>query len=280
MNIANEIEDGIHLIGELPLRVVRTVAANNAADSSGLALPVRPLDLESINEFPRRRAIAATALSDMLEMFDEKRDEWEMRHLHHVAPRAGKIARHLIDGTKKDGVKDLGKLVGTLVHRALEMGDAFPTKTADRDALLLAHATMLVRQSGLDPDEPGSAEREAAGALPETVAKTALNILKDVLPNNPFRGLLDAVGESEVDFALPLGEWVITGRFDRLIQQNGAWEIVDWKTDAGQPDAIVEKYADQMKIYALALRESLAETEHSAEIIVHLAMTSGANRES
>ena len=50
-------------------------------------------------------------------------------------------------------------------------------------------------------------------------------------------------------------------RFDRLIRQNGAWEIVDWKTDTGKPDAIVDKYAYQMKLYALALRKSLPQAE-------------------
>ena len=107
----------------------------------------------------------------------------------------------------------------------------------------------------------------------ETIVATAERILKDVIPNNPFRPLLEAEGHAEVDFSITIGDWIITGRFDRLIRQTGLWEIVDWKTDDDSVAAIEKKYADQMKLYALALLRSLPEAERPAGIVVHLAMT-------
>jgi ATP-dependent exoDNAse (exonuclease V) beta subunit len=211
----------------------------------------------------------------MLELCRDHRAEWEMRYRFHVQPHARSIPRQLIDGKKRDAGDEIGKLVGTLVHRALEMGAAFPKSAKDRRALLMAHAAALLNDRGADPDEPGSADLEStSSSLPQTIARSAEKILESVLPNNPFKGLLDAEGESEIDFALPLGDWIITGRFDRLKRgADGAWEIVDWKTDAGSADAIVRTYRDQMKLYALALLESLPETARPSEIVVHLAMT-------
>jgi ATP-dependent exoDNAse (exonuclease V) beta subunit len=258
----------------LRLRIVRQTGMG-ATKADGPEKPAPAFDLQPLRESPRRRIIAATALPKMLELCRDHRAEWEMRYRFHVQPHARSIPRQLIDGKKRDAGDEIGKLVGTLVHRALEMGAAFPKSAKDRRALLMAHAAALLNDRGADPDEPGSADLEStSSSLPQTIARSAEKILESVLPNNPFKGLLDAEGESEIDFALPLGDWIITGRFDRLKRgADGAWEIVDWKTDAGSADAIVRTYRDQMKLYALALLESLPETARPSEIVVHLAMT-------
>lgn len=258
---------------ELRMRIVRRPDSGESGYGPGsLTLQSRALDLQPLREKPRRRTIAATALADMLKMYRDNPEHWAMRYRHHVQPRAGIIPAELIDSTTRDKTDEVGKTIGTLVHRALEMGAAFPKSPKDRRALLLAHAVALTNDRGADPDEPGSADSTIAG-LPNAIAEKALEILLHVLPNNPFKGLLDADGESEVDFALPVNDWIVTGRFDRLIRGDKGWQIVDWKTDDQTVKKIVDKYSEQMKLYALALLESLPNEERAAEIVVHLAMT-------
>ncbi len=253
----------------LRIRIVRQKSSEQFAVEPAKAEPM--FWLESRHESPRRRTIAATLLSKMLEDYRDRPNEWAMRYQHHVQPYTGAVPKQLIDGSKPDRLQETGKLVGTLVHRALEMGEAFPKKPSDRRALLLAHAAALTNDRGADPDEPGSAAAEAGELLPVQIANTAEKILAHVLPNNPFKGLLEVEGESEVDFALPVGAWIVTGRFDRLIRQDDSWEIVDWKTDDKTAEKIVTEYGDQMRLYALALYESLPEKPR--EVVVHLAMT-------
>ena len=256
----------------LRLRIVRT--RTDAATRPLKTEKADPeFDLDPIREMPTRRTIAATTLEKMREAFRDHPEEWAMRYRYRVSPRSGSIPGQLIDGKVLKADDETGKHVGTLVHRALEMGSAFPKGAKERRALLLAHAAALSNDRGFDADEPGSATDDAGEWLPAQIANAAEKILTHVLPNNPFKGLLEAEGESEVDFALPIGSWIITGRFDRLIEaKGGSWEIVDWKTDDMTIDAIVTKYGEQMKLYALALYESLP--VKPAEIVVHLAMTS------
>ncbi len=236
--------------------------------------PEPEFDLQPLREAPRKRTIAVTSLEKMLKLYHANFDEWEMRYRHHVQAHIGSIPKSLIDGTTSDSGKELGKHVGTLVHRALEMGTSFPREHNERRALLVAHAAALVDDHSHDPDEPGNTDQDSARSLPEVIAIAALSILAKVLPNNPFKDLLEAEGEAEVDFALPIGDWIITGRFDRLIRRDGcSWEIVDWKTDDEVADAVVQKYRPQMKLYALALYESLSVQERPPEVVVHLAMT-------
>jgi ATP-dependent exoDNAse (exonuclease V) beta subunit len=273
LGIDRDIDEGVWrdpANSELRVRIVRTGTGEIKATETPKAKPA--IDLQPLREKPRRRTIAATTLTKMLELHRDNPDEWAMRYRHHVQPRAGIIPAELIDSTTGDKSDEVGKTVGTLVHRALEMGAAFPKSPKERRALLFAHAVALTNDRGADPDEPGSADAATAG-LPNAIAEKALDILLHVLPNNPFKGLLDADGESEVDFALPVGDWIITGRFDRLIRGDTGWQIVDWKTDDSTAPMIVKKYREQMKLYALALWESLPKEERAIEIVVHLAMT-------
>ena len=276
LEIGDEIKEGeweIPSDKSLHVRIVRD-PSDSEIQAPRTVKPEPTYDLESLRETPRKRTIAATALKKMLELHRDNPNEWAMRYRHHVQAHVGAIPKHLSDGKKRDVDSDVGKHVGTLVHRGLEMGTALPKKVNDRRALLVAHAAALINERGRDPDEPGSADPDASRTLPEVIAETALNILAKVLPNNPFKGLLEVEGEAEVDFVLPIGNWIITGRFDRLIRGDGdRWDIVDWKTDEMSADEIVEEYRPQMKLYALALFESQPQAERTEEVVVHLAMT-------
>ena len=88
------------------------------------------------------------------------------------------------------------------------------------------------------------------------VAETARTIIGrlDEASHGQVRDLAKQPGAAEVDFALPVGEqWLVTGRFDRLLD-NG--DVVDWKTDHGDPEEIRNRYRGQMGLYALAVSEA------------------------
>ncbi len=254
LRIDADIAEGVHERVGVPVRVVRSPGTASAAVPP--PPPVREYDLEPIAEEPLRRTIATTALFDWLNAEGDARLEREFRELHRLGLRPGALVR----ADRADSSGEFGKIVGTLVHRALELGAALPADREARREFLAVRAAALA-DDGLD--------RTTADAI----AQAALAILDEVLADHPFRELLDAEGESEVDFALPLGDWVVTGRYDRLIRDGADWAIVDWKTDRGAPDAIVAKYRDQMALYAAALWESRPEADRPAAVAVHLAMT-------
>jgi hypothetical protein len=88
-----------------------------------------------------------------------------------------------------------------------------------------------------------------------------------------LRRLLEAAGEVEVDFALRLKRWHVSGRFDKLLASAGGYEIVDWKSDKdGEPRKIVERHTPQMKLYALALYRAGRAAIAEGSVRVHLAM--------
>jgi ATP-dependent helicase/nuclease subunit A len=255
-----DIGEGVPALGGGPVRVVRGRATAGAVPP-GAPSAVRERDLAPLDETPKR-AIATTKLFELLEADDDARRVREMRDRHRLSPRVGAFVRSDRADAEDESSREFGRFVGTLVHRALEMGAAFPEGRDERRAFLAVRAAALA-------DEAPTEDRPRSPAL----AAAALAILEGVLADNPFRELLDAAGESEVDFALPLGDGVVTGRFDRLIRLGGEWAIVDWKTDRGSPDAIVEKYRGPMRLYATALWESLPEGERPDAIEVRLAMT-------
>ncbi len=254
LGIEADIAEGVHALVGGPVRVVRSPSpATPIAPPSAPA--ARAIDLAPIVEEPLRRTIATTSLFQWLDAEGDQRREREFRELHRLAIRPGAIVR----ADRDDPSGEFGKAVGTLVHRALELGDALPAGRGERRALFAVRAAALAED----------ADRRTS----EAIADAALAILEEILVDHPFRELLDAEGESEVDFALPLGAWVVTGRFDRLIKTGNGWAIVDWKTDRGSPDAIVAKYRETMALYAAALWESLPAGERPGAIEVHLAMT-------
>lgn len=253
LGIESDIAEGVRDLVGGPVRVVRSSAASSAAAPPGPE--VRRYDLAPIAEEPLRRTIATTALFDWLNSEGDKRREREFRELYRLGLRPGALVR-----ADRADAGEFGKLVGTLVHRSLELGAALPADREARREFLEVRAAALA-DDGLDR------------TTTDAIAQAALEILDEVLADHPFRELLDAEGESEVDFALPLGDWVVTGRYDRLVRIRGEWAIVDWKTDRGAPDSIAAKHREQMALYAAALWESLPDNERPATVDVYLAMT-------
>ncbi len=248
---------------DMRFRVVRRRQALGAAERpSDDALPF--FDLQPLLEAPRRHVISATELFSMLATFERSPEDWKLRYMHRVRPSMGGGI-----GAQSEN-PDHGRLIGTLVHRALEMGKFLPADNAQRRDYLMAQAAALVKGGSLGED----AATASSGGDWQAIARAAETILKHLEPVDCFRDLLALPGDSEVDFDLVIGQWNIVGRFDRLIgAADGSEQIVDWKTESSSPQRIVEQYRDQMKLYALALFHSLPEKKRPQRVVVHLALT-------
>lgn len=261
--------------GEMPpMRIVR--AAKGAANVAPGARPERrEHDLTPIHESPRTRTIAATALFRMLNDFEIDPDAWRMRYLHQVRADVSGLPQYLIQGVAPQANHDAGALVGTLVHRALELKDILPSHPTQRRNWL--HAWALGLAGAGDQEEPDTESnaislRQLAGNLADTAAGIVDRILS--FAGGSFAALIKAGGSPEVDFVLAIGGWRITGRFDRMNNAaTGMPEIVDWKTDSEPIEQIENAYRQQMMLYALALLESRPGPNQADSVTVQLAMT-------
>ena len=235
---------------------------NNLTHVDAAALPVAegrevpcPRDLpppRPPKASPGRVGIAATRLQDIMELPNRQEQVVALGLVRRglQAFPAGIPSELLKDGKPSAG---LGKVVGTLAHRALEMMEALPADQDERLRYLAGQARALLSDEPED-DEPGEGPRVAGEAA--EVAETARTIIGrlDQASHGQVRDLAKQPGAAEVDFALPVGEqWLVTGRFDRLLD-NG--DVVDWKTDHGDPEEIRNRYRGQMGLYALAVSEA------------------------
>ena len=216
---------------------------------------IPPLFADLVRVLPENPVLAMGKLVELRQFWNEDSTgkKWEDRFVHFVQP--------VISGPKslfedapidENGPTDSqsipGNIVGTLVHRALELDVA--KRNLDNEATLLWLAGL---QESLKEDE----EHESID-----VAREALAILRSPQLASPeIQSLVQAPGKSEVDLVLPLGNWRLTGRIDKLLASadGGGPSLVDWKTDHKTPQQIEETYRSTMGLYALALSKTLPE---------------------
>jgi ATP-dependent helicase/nuclease subunit A len=245
--------------------------------------------LDYLHERPRSPTIAATGLETMRATW-AKPEEWWLKYRVKVRPHMPKISSKsetrnpetaIPDEARENGgpEENLGTVLGTLVHRLFELGpEPLQASKENRQALLGSMASNLLAVSQ-SPDDP-EGERESAvvqSPLVDRVVAGVERILERLKGGKAIavRRLLEAEGESEVEFLLTIGRWHITGRFDKLMRQsNGSFEIIDWKTDSDADwQQVVKRYRDkQMKLYALALYRSARPALIDGAIHVHLAL--------
>ncbi len=168
---------------------------------------------------------------------------WEDRFVHFVSPF---VAGPSLD-TGVTGGPIPGNVVGTLVHRAMEL--SFPTLNLSEEAKL---DWLVGLQTGLAEEEDHD---------PNEVALEALSVLQSprLRNNDSIQALVMAPGRMEVDLVLPLGPWRLTGRIDKVLveRESDGPSFVDWKTDHSPPEKIEETYRPIMELYALALAKAL-----------------------
>jgi len=105
----------------------------------------------------------------------------------------------------------------------------------------------------------------AAGELgrPDLAGDAAV-LARDCWRSAPVRAAARALAAdpSAVHRELPIGALVggvvVTGAVDLLYHYNGAWVVVDYKTDrADEPDVLLQRYRPQGAAYALAVEAVL-----------------------
>jgi ATP-dependent exoDNAse (exonuclease V) beta subunit len=216
---------------------------------------IPPLLANPVRVLPEHPVLAIGKLVELRQLWEEDKSgkKWEDLFVHFVQPFVSgpkSLFEDQILGEMDSGGSSSipGNTIGTLVHRALELG------VSNRD---LGHEDTLLwlagLQESLDDDE---------GYEPTDVAREAIEILRSPkLSNKEIQSLVEAPGKSEVDLVLPLGNWRLTGRIDKLLDtaKTDGPSLVDWKTDHKTPQQIEETYRPTMGLYALALAKTLPE---------------------
>ncbi len=231
-------------------------------------VPTEPLALQTIRESARVPVATATTLVDMLPVWRHDPREWWLRYWVHVSPNPG-----LAPGAVPSFAgRTLGQVVGVLVHRLLELGDAAP-RPSSRGLQRLVEALAVNVLSAPPPGEQRIMSEWAPPVQPaavRTVVDAVVGIsagLRRETPAAPaVRRLLTAAGEVEVDWTLKLGGWLITGWFDKLLTTAKGSELIAWQSG---PDT-AEHERSRIMLAALALYRSGRATLSRGMVTGHL----------
>jgi ATP-dependent helicase/nuclease subunit A len=126
---------------------------------------------------------------------------------------------------------------GTVIHVLLQV--AMENPGADFQAL----ARTALEEQGLDASLAESAVETVNSVMKAEIWRRALASQRR-LAEVPFEILL------EREAPVPI---LVRGSIDLVFEEPDGWVIVDYKTDsiqAGKPDALVDKYAPQIRLYA------------------------------
>jgi ATP-dependent helicase/nuclease subunit A len=170
---------------------------------------------------------------------------------------------------------------------ALAEPDPFPAgwRVPDADALRRGQAIHLLLQF-LPSIPPGgrraAAERLLAGEamLSPDRAAALCDEAGAVLAHPALAGVFTGEARSEVaivgSVATTRGDYVVSGRIDRLVRDAGGWRLIDFKTDRRVPGSLSE--VDPGYVLQLALyRKLLMEMEPGVRVAASLVYTAGPN---
>jgi ATP-dependent helicase/nuclease subunit A len=259
--------------GGLRVIILSEAPGQAAAGQTKRFVPAEALDLRRIEERPLLPTLTVTMLGEMRRTWQRDRQEWWLRYRAQLQPRPSLPPTDFIANGQSPNSEVIGKAVGTLVHRLFEMGEGLVIRPAARlRPLLEAMAVNLLAREG---DEDLSAPSTVAAVVRATEANLR-RLRQGGSTGREFRRLLETAGAVEVDFALRLGRWQITGRFDKLLpcaDQASRFAIVDWKTDReGDPAAVMERHRSQLQLYALALHRAGKAALINGAVPVYLAL--------
>ncbi len=148
-----------------------------------------------------------------------------------------------------------GTLVGLLCHGALEKWD-FGGLRSRRDAgVTNADLDQLLRI------EKGKYSRNFSKNQIDRAAEASSEILQAFVTSDAARWLssVEIVGrEVPIVYFDRQSRKILSGKIDLLVKDGDKHLIVDYKTDRALTEPMRKRYAEQMRLYALALSESMA----------------------
>jgi ATP-dependent exoDNAse (exonuclease V) beta subunit len=133
----------------------------------------------------------------------------------------------------------LGTAIGRAVHATLEFSD-LAAPSVERDAMVAPLALRHARENDVESEAP-TVERLVRSALASGAARLAAT----------------APHHKEVYVSAPIGDRVIEGYVDLLVEGPDGLVVVDWKTDSARTDAEIDAklaaYELQGAAYAIAV---------------------------
>jgi ATP-dependent exoDNAse (exonuclease V) beta subunit len=149
-----------------------------------------------------------------------------------------------------------GTLVGLLCHGVLERWD-FSNQSDSIDHLLKVEAGKYSRN--FSRNQIQRAADEASQILHQFVDSDAAKWLSAV----------EILGrELPIVYFDQSSKKILTGKIDLLVREGQDHYIVDYKTDREISDTMRQRYAEQMRMYALALSDSIPANSLSARLIL------------
>ena len=152
------------------------------------------------------------------------------------------LATGRLDSSAFPGLQNLedgehGVEWGTVIHMLLQV--AMETPGVDLEGL----ARTALPEHGLDASLAGAAADTVNSVLNADIWQRALASNRRLV-EVPFEILLQR------EASIPI---LVRGSIDLVFKETDGWVLVDYKTDSlpgGRPDALVDRYAPQVRLYA------------------------------
>jgi ATP-dependent helicase/nuclease subunit A len=252
--------------------IVTGTSNGDPVDTRPEPIPETKFDLEYLRELPASAILPVTGpagLEAMRESWRCDRENWWRRYRAQILPHVSSP----VSALQAESPESLGAVIGTIIHRLCQHGSELLQPGERWQHLVRAMASSLLGERQADMPSGGSAGDVTINTVTSAVEAICRRLCANDRSAHSIRALLTAPGRAEVPFILDLAGWLVTGRFDKLLEHEGRLEIVDWKTDADESvSLIVDRHRNQMALYALALHGSGRVQKPGDGIRVHLAL--------
>ena len=219
-------------------------------------------------------SVPVTKLINALELDSAKKEQAVSFLRRGISMYAGEIPSTVTSSATAYNLKNMGPIIGLIIHRLFEFGDILPKSEKELRFLLESIAASLLAARDDDDDS----ERPSVGNAARIIAGQVMTIISKL--EKPEFGNLKTLAQNmqgaviEKDFSMRIGNCIVYGRFDRIYPDNNPPLIVDWKTDSDTVEKIKENYENQMKLYALGLYLQYPMDKRPEKIVVKLGLTS------
>ena len=271
--LANETYDHEVNIEGNKIGVVKVVRDNSSYGYTPSIASTPAISYHQALEDEHIWSIPVTKLINALELDSVKKQQAVSFLRRGISMYAGEIPSTVKSSATEYNLKNMGPIIGLIIHRIFEFGNILPKSEKELRFLLESIAASL-----LAAREDDDSERPGVGNSARIIAVQVMTIISKL--EKPEFLNLKALAQDmqgsviEKDFSMRIGNCIVYGRFDRIYPDNNPPLIVDWKTDSDTVEKIKEKYENQMKLYALGLYLQYPMDKRPEKIVVKLGLTS------